>query len=500
MVVLERVAAGQGRFVTPGLVADERGIALGRRGAFLFAGIDGVVGWLRLLADEVSLDELIAGLELARVETASGASVFLVRVPVPSSRMMDTAARLARLLGAGAFTGTDRHHVRWRDDKAPQGWDVSELAGDARGEHVLYDHGGAIALTVRGRLEPRALLTGLALRRVPGGTQLDAAARSRLWLAAPPGLGRGLLTYLARAGVSARVAEVIPEDDGAVFATRTARLLFELIDLPERLLASLRPVPGVTIYKPVLAHVGVEVGWEHPVNLAACGALFDAQRQHLLAGSGAHLALAAPVQFVDAARLAELPSPTATHAPAPEARAHSRPPDAFGLPLRLVGSTTRRRIGATLVPLADAARLRQLVYLLPPAVLAAQRIAHTPRGFLVVAASGADVIPLGALLAELAPGLYLPAGLDVVPRLPLATLADAVGHAPGRVSVLADDGPPLAVLDSAFVALDRASVRVPAAEVVGAAPAADPVEPPPEVENQPIGTFALWGLPAPDAG
>ena len=144
-------------------------------------------------------------------------------------------------------------------------------------------------------------------------------------------------------------------------------------------------------------------------------------------------------------------------------------------------------------------RLRQLVYLLPPAVLAAQRIAHTPRGFLVVAGQGADAIPLGALLAELAPGLYVPAGLDVVPRLPLATLAEAVGHFAGRVTVLADDAPPLAVTDAAFVGLDRASVRSPAADVVGEAPATDPIEPPPEVDNEPIGTFALWGLPPADA-
>ncbi|HEU5054932.1 MAG TPA: hypothetical protein VFU21_00345, partial [Kofleriaceae bacterium] len=116
--------------------------------------------------------------------------------------------------------------------------------------------------------------------------------------------------------------------------------------------------------------------------------------------------------------------------------------------------------------------------------------ALTDRGILVVANQDVDVIPLGAPLAEVAPGL-------LVPRVAPDVLARSLGHGAGVYTVFPPGGHPFQVQDQALVALERralARVEVQAAEVLDAR-----VEPPgdPAVVNDPVGRFALWGFRPP---
>jgi hypothetical protein len=152
----------------------------------------------------------------------------------------------------------------------------------------------------------------------------------------------------------------------------------------------------------------------------------------------------------------------------------------------------------TLIDGADAMRLKQLVYFLPPSMLRGHRVVVTERGILVVAEANVDLIPLGTLLAELAPGLLLPLGMDLVPRVAPDVLASALGHGPGRFTVFPHEGGPFHVSEALLQPLERralAALNAPGVERTDlslAVPAGEP-----RVVNQAVGAFALWGFPAP---
>ena len=72
--MLERVALGQSRFMTPGVAPDPRGVLLGRYGLMLFATLEGVVSWFRLYSAEAALDELLPELEIHQTRTPLAAA------------------------------------------------------------------------------------------------------------------------------------------------------------------------------------------------------------------------------------------------------------------------------------------------------------------------------------------------------------------------------------------------------------------------------------------
>jgi hypothetical protein len=68
-------------------------------------------------------------------------------------------------------------------------------------------------------------------------------------------------------------------------------------------------------------------------------------------------------------------------------------------------------------PSEHGSRLKRILFALPPASLRGHRVAASDRGILVVGSENLDVIPLGQLLCELTPGLPVPLGMDIVPRV-----------------------------------------------------------------------------------
>jgi hypothetical protein len=131
--------------------------------------------------------------------------------------------------------------------------------------------------------------------------------------------------------------------------------------------------------------------------------------------------------------------------------------------------------------------------------LRGHRVAATDRGILVIGSENLDVIPLGQLLCELTPGLLVPLGMDVVPRVSPEVLSRALGHQAGIVTVFTPDGRPFQVNEAAFTTLERrslAKLEVDPAETIdyAAEPSAKA-----QVVNDSVGRFALWGFPdAPD--
>jgi hypothetical protein len=153
-----------------------------------------------------------------------------------------------------------------------------------------------------------------------------------------------------------------------------------------------------------------------------------------------------------------------------------------------------RRVVAALLPLAQGQWLKRLVYFLPQPILRGHRVALTDRGILVVARPDLDIIPLGMPLSEVAPGLLVPLGMDLVPRVAPEVLARSLGHAAGLYTVFPPEGQPFQVPESALVPLERralARLQVEIAETrdAGVEPATEPA-----VVNDPVGRFALWGF------
>jgi hypothetical protein len=171
-------------------------------------------------------------------------------------------------------------------------------------------------------------------------------------------------------------------------------------------------------------------------------------------------------------------------------------PEPIGVELRLAAAMgPPRRVVATLIPTEHGTRLKRILFALPPVSLRGQRVAVTDRGILVVGTENLDVIPLGQLLCELTPGLLVPLGMDIVPRVSPEVLARALGHAPGVVTVFTTDNRPFQIGEGSFTSLERRSLAkmdVDRAEIqdLGAEPSVEA-----QVVNDAVGRFALWGFP-----
>lgn len=510
--MLERISLGQTRFSIPGVAPDARGILLGKLGVLAFPSLDGVVSWLRLYSDEDSLDDLLPGTRILRARTALGSRAVLLLIPAASSYVLDRASRCARLAGGSTYTGTAKHFVRYRDDRSPYGYDVSDL-GAAASEIVLHGEDASIPFVREGEISVSTVVFRLSLRRAPGSEELDGEGRSLLYLAVAAGLAHGLLRYLLCARVRAEVAAVSPEDESAFTAPGQPReiLLCRVHDLPERLLHTLRGVPGVTMFRPVSEHIAVEVGWVHPLALGSVISLFARDRFFLFFGAVDRLEVVrGPVMFSAADHLIDVKVSASPPMAAVVSETTLAPVE---IPIRLVPTTAPpRRVVGALIDWADASRLKQLVYVLPPPTLRGHTVALTDRGILLLCREGVEVIPLGSLLSEVAPGLLIPVGMDVTPRVPTEVLGGAIEHElrqrPGppvsadraRVTVFPHGGAPFFVSTADFLPLERrslAKIRVPEA-----APAAEPLpetSEPTRIVNDPVGRFALWGFSPPDS-
>jgi hypothetical protein len=501
-MALEHVAHGQSRFMTPGVAPDPRGVVLGRFLVIVFPTLEGVVSWLRLYSHEASLDELVTGLEIVRVRTPLMSREMILKIPAISSYAGDRAARLARLVGGTIYTGTAKHFVKYRDDRSPYGYDAVEITALPQGAELVV-HGDDFTQTYarEGELELSRLLFRLSLRRVPGAQRLGPEERGELVLAVARGLGDGVIRYLWRNKVEGEVGLVTPKnrpsDVGGELRGDPSYLLMRVRNLPERILELFLGTPGIDVFRPVSGNVAVAVGWAHPVELASVASLLPEDTYHVFWPGDRVDVLAGPLEL---SRRAALTRIDLELEPVREPRQGGvATPDAVAVALRLAPAAgLARRVTATLIPLTLTAHFKRLVYLLPPPALRGLRVAVTDRGIVVVANHDLDVIPLGALLTELAPGILVPIGLEVVPRVSPEVLAAALGHGSGVLTVFTPEGPPFQLPEAKLAVLERRTLAKLDAEVVevrevALAPPGDP-----SVVNDSLGRFALWGFPEPE--
>ncbi len=500
-MALEHVAQGQMRFFTPGVAPDPRGILLGRLCLMTFPTLEGAVSWLRLYSAEASLDELIAGLQIAKVRTALGSREIVIQIPAVSSYAADRAARLARLVGGAIYTGTAKHFVKYRDDRSPYGYDAVDIgAMPPNADFMVHGDEFAQAYVREGELPFSRLLFRLSIRKLPGGENLASDERGELYLAVAHGLADGIIRYLWRNRVDATAGLFTPRSTSAFddHARERGYMLIHARNLPERILQLFLGTPGIDVFRPVGATAAVAVGYQHPIDLASCQSVFPANTFHVFWPGDRVDVLPGPLELSDIADLTkvalELDRPKE---PASHGGAAAEP---IGVDLRLAAAMgPPRRVVATLIPLEHAARLKRILFALPPVSLRGHRVAATDRGILVIGSENLDVIPLGQLLCELTPGLLVPLGMDVVPRVSPEVLARALGHQAGVVTVFTPDNRPFQIAESAFQTLERRALAKMEAERAGIDDYSAAAEGEVSVVNDAVGQFALWGFPdAPD--
>jgi hypothetical protein len=503
-MALEHVAAGQVRFYTPGIAPDPRGIVLGRLCLMTFPTLEGAVSWLRLYSSEASLDELIGGLSISKARTPLGSREVLIHVPAVSSYTCDRAARLVRMVGGAIYTGSSKHFVKYRDDKSPYGYDAVDIGAMATGvELMVHGEGFSQGYRVEGQLPFERLLFRLSIRRLPGSDRLSSEDRAHLLLVVSRGLIEGVIRYLWRNKVAATAGVFSPRRTSAFAESGDhSYMIVAARDLPERMLKLFMGTPGIEVFRPIGGAVAVAVGYAHPIELSSCAAVFPAGTFHLFWPGDRVDVLPGPLELSDIAHLTKVELAVEAAVTDPVAgQDHRRDAavfDPIGVGIKLAAAMgPPRRVVGTLIPPQHGERLKRLLFALPPASLRGQRVAVTDRGIVVLGGENFDIIPLGQLMSELAPGLLVPLGLDIVPRVSAEVLARASGHHGGLVTVFCSDGPPFQISDSALVPLERralAKLEVERAEVLDlSAPGMEH----PTLRNDPVGRFSLWGFPSP---
>jgi hypothetical protein len=500
-VALEHVAQGQTRFFTPGVAPDPRGILLGRFCLMTFPTLEGAVSWLRLYSSEASLDELMPGLTIAKCKTALGSREIIVQVPAVTSYAADRAARLCRLVGGAIYTGTAKHFVKFRDDRSPYGYDAVDIgAMPANTEFMVHGDEFAQGYVREGELPFQRLLFRLSIRKLPGGQHLSPEDRNELYLAVAHGLADGIIRYLWRNRVEAEAGLFNPRSSSAFddHARERGYMWIRARGLPERILQLFMGTPGIDVFRPVGANAAVAVGYAHPIDLASCASVFPPETFHVFWPGDRVDVLPGPLALSDIGDLTKVDLAMERARVASELSGD--PPSPIGVPLKLAAAMgPPRRVVATLIEGKHASRLKRILFALPPVSLRGHRVAVTDRGVLVIGAENLDVIPLGQLLCELAPGLLVPLGMDIVPRVSPDVLSRALGHSGGVVTVFTADGPPFQIGDAAFQSLERRSLAKLDVDRAEATDYTADTTADAEIVNDAVGRFALWGFPdAPD--
>jgi hypothetical protein len=521
--ILEPVAAGQTRFRMQGLSPDPRGIAVGREALIVFESLDRCVTFLGAYGLEASLDDLLPSTTLERARRTGGGSALLLRCEASEGYGLDRLARLAGAARSQLYAGSGSVFVRTRESAAPFGYDlavpVAELlirAGNSSiglgsDEVLVVDREFCARYRSEDRIDPIDLIQRLQLRSVAlplqgiGSDPELCGMRDMALVLVAPGVADRVLAYLWRKEVAMAGVRVTLAGD------RRTSLLLRLRNPSGRLLDVLRPIPGVELMVPVSSRAAVEAGWQHPIHLASASSCLPGDEMYLFRGR------ANRVERIDGApRFVEGRYLVQTEVQLREAEFELEPAqlqDAGQLhvELRLQPSSMLRDPRASLISWRELELLRRLIYLVPPSALAAARLVPLAEGLLVLSGGGrlgndgrplsvGAVIPLGKRFCEVAPGVLVPDGFELWPRLRpqlIRELLELEGE--DRAVFLEPGRDPIHIADERMMSLDAAAIgTLESSEAALVEASVAPLEPG-TVVNQRLGRFALWGFRSQDS-
>ncbi len=516
--LLEPVAAGQTRFRMQGLVPDARGIAVGREALVVFESLDRLVAFLGAYSSEASLDDLLPSMTLERARRDGGGVALLARCEAIDGYALDRLGRLANATRSQVYAGAGSVFVRGRDGNAPFGYDLAaplptilaesdtgegRSTGLSADEVLVVDHDFVSRYRTVERLNPVELIQRLALRRVPlplQGISMDpemCGLRDLALVLVAPGVADRVLGYLWRKEVPMAGVRVSMHDE------RRPSLLLRLRQPSARVVDVLAPIPGVELLAPLSPRVAVEIGFQHPINLASASSCLPGDEMYLFRGKvGRVERLDGAPRFVDGRYLVAAEVKMRDIEPEPMAVLQS---GRLRVDLRLRLSAQAREPRGVLVEWKDLELLRRIIYLVPPSALAAARLIALSEGLLVLGsrvtrgdARGISVgalVPLGHRLVEVAPGVLVPDGYELWPRVRPQLVRELLGlEGEDQAVFLSPDGPPVHVPSSAMLALDAAAIgRLETSEPLVVEPVL-PALGPASLVNQRWGRFALWGF------
>lgn len=520
--LLEPVAAGQTRFRMQGLAPDARGIAVGREALVVFESLDRLVAFLGAYSVEASLDDLLPSMTLERARRRGGGTGLLMRCEAADGYALDRLSRLAGAARSQIYAGAGSVFVRYRESAAPFGYDLAvplaeilaegDTGADPRtgtglsaDEVVVVGHDFFSLYESVDRIDPVDLIQRLELRRVAlplGGLASDpelCGLRDMALVLVAPGVADRVLAYLWRKEIAMAGVRVVLAED------RQASLLLRLRQPPGGVLDVLYPIPGVEVLVPVSPRAAVELGYAHPIHLGSASSCLPGDEMYLFRGRAGRVErIDGAPRFVDGRFL------VATEVNLREAEFEVEPvqmreSEQLRVDLRLRPSSRPREPRASLVAWKDIELLRRLVYLVPPSALAAARLVPLSEGMLVLSGgarrldggslSVGTVIPLGDRYVEVAPGVLVPDGFELWPRLRPALIRELLELEGEDTAVfLGPDADPIHIPEDRMMALDAAAVgTLDTAEAETVEPALAALEPG-VIENQHLGRFALWGF------
>jgi hypothetical protein len=140
------------------------------------------------------------------------------------------------------------------------------------------------------------------------------------------------------------------------------------------------------------------------------------------------------------------------------------------------------------------AYLKKLVYVLPPQAIAGTSVCLTDDAVYVYSESALEYIPLGQMFQLAAPGVLVPVGQELLPRVSPDVLVQHLGEGGESLTFFVPEQGPVKLARASFAPLARqalAPITVP--EPTVQAPADEDITEP-EIRNEPLGLFPLWGF------
>ena len=454
--------------------------------------IEAVLSWLRIFSSDGAIDDISNGFLLCEVKGEKKGAQLLVQVLAQNSRMMDRVANVAKWIGVPVFTGTTKHFVRYRDANSPYGYDVVDVdVLEKTKTFRVYNLEDSEVYTYGREIQLRDLLVKCSLRK-KSVRVTDDYIGGKCWLLCEKGLSSGVLRYLWKNQIKGRATIVGVSQKGK--SSPRVKTLIEVESLPDRILGLLDRTPGVATFGALSEHVGVEMGYEHPIGLEQCETLFGNEALHLFDGANdTFLEFKNDLQFLAIESLISNRFEIAANKTTQTLEKNEFSLSKIALELTSTRSPPKN-INASFVPLGKAGQLKKLVFALPPRDLQEHGIVSLESGFLIVGKTE-FTFPLGEPLTEVFKGLYLPIGIEWVPRVSADAMAKAIGHERGMITVLLGGDEGFRVLESAVVPLEQqviGSLEITESAVLDHSLGA--ISNAPQIVNQPLSPFALWGF------
>jgi hypothetical protein len=393
---------------------------MGKRLALFFPDLGRAVGFFRTYSREVSIDELLANLEIKETESRKGGRETLVRFEVTGSFSADRAAQAARMHQGRVFTGTRQHYVPYRDRGSPLGYDVAS-SEDLHGEPadlVLYGEAGPDVRNLGREIQFTDLILGLSPRPLTP-KEREEEKPDALVLVCEKGIAQALFRYLWHRQISATVTMAHSAEKSLFSKAEREVHLVRCESMPQHVARLMGLTPGITVYVPVQPHLLVEWGHRHPIALESCGKAFDNEDTILFSGGNQKARLLKTQgEGVSIQDLIDVQLTLGGDA-LPQPRAE-RMLSLASLEMKLTLATLPVAQGAVSALLIDMDKISwfiKLVYMLPAAILRTYEAVIAEEHIIVVNRQGVHGIPFGKPMTEVHPRVFIPNQMQLIPRV-----------------------------------------------------------------------------------